>query len=202
MRSGVRLSPSVSTSASRTCSSSNLSRSASALVRSAAPWPPKVPRSCESDRERQQREIRTHQACKQREDFEVGPHDAPRLHGGDHAQERMSGSALGHGETLIPPCVQDGEIRRYSRGAYSSPTTAASDVAPITAQGPALLPPRLFSSPSRPCRLAARLTGWLGFPFACASLLHRARGPGACSGRRQRKRPARTGARILRASHM
>ena len=43
-----------------------------------------------SDGERQQGEIRAHQADNQPDNLEIGPHDAPSLLcGGDHAQERI-----------------------------------------------------------------------------------------------------------------
>jgi hypothetical protein len=74
--------------------------------------------------------------------------------------------APGHGKTLMPPCVQDGEIARYSRGGSPcpakplrrgasptgasrasqaetpspSPATAASGVAPIAADRPGVTP--------------------------------------------------------------
>jgi hypothetical protein len=42
-----------------------------------------------SDDERQQSEIRAHQADNQQDNLEIGPHGAPSLRGGDHAQERI-----------------------------------------------------------------------------------------------------------------
>ena len=42
-----------------------------------------------SDDERQQGKIRAHQAGNQHDNLEIGPHDAPSLRGGDHAQERI-----------------------------------------------------------------------------------------------------------------
>jgi hypothetical protein len=72
--------------------------------------------ACRSDGERQQREPGTHQADNQRGDFEIGLHDAPRLRGGDPAQERALTLCPTPQPNVFPLCVQGGELMGYSRG--------------------------------------------------------------------------------------
>ena len=64
-----------------------------------------------SDGERQQGEIRTHQADNQPDNLEIGPHDAPSLASVVVTMPRNGSSCgvLGHNSVLFPGCAEKPE---------------------------------------------------------------------------------------------